>query len=188
MIIRFLFIVLSTITAQANESKLLERYLNSLNNVVTDFTQIDHFGKIQRGKFFLSRPGKMRWQYEVPKKILIIINNKTLIHYNESLDQLSYFKNKEDFLSLLMEKDIKLNQGEISLEKLIYKNDQIIAILAKKHYPGSISLIFKKKEIRLVGMEIADNNQHIKVDFDEFRPIHPNDRGLFNFTRPKVLK
>ena len=102
----------------ADEMQKIEDYLNSLKNVTADFVQTDNQDNQQKGKFFLSRPGKMRWQYEFPKKVLLIINHDKLIHFDQQLDQVSYFKNKDDFLTLLTQPKIDFSNALITADNI----------------------------------------------------------------------
>ena len=40
----------------------IESYLNSLKHIVAKFTQVDSNENMQKGNFFLSRPGRLKWE------------------------------------------------------------------------------------------------------------------------------
>jgi outer membrane lipoprotein carrier protein len=189
IIIRLCLLLAISNIALANDIAAIERYLNSLHNVSADFVQTDNQDNQQKGKFFLSRPGKMRWQYEVPKKILIIISNKDLVHFDQQLDQVSYFKNREDFLSLLSQKNIKLSSGEITVDKIVNNGKEIKILLNKKNYSGSIMLIFKQTPLVLSGLEIIDESHNkVIIDFINFTEVPKLDDKLFIFHSHKLSR
>src|SRR5476649_722580 len=68
----------------------VQTYLNKLTTVQADFLQISPEGNESTGKFFLSRPGKMRWQYNPPVPVLIIVSGGILSYYDAELDQISH--------------------------------------------------------------------------------------------------
>lgn len=71
---------------KAAELKRVENYLNSISTIVADFTQVAPDGTLASGKFYLKRPGKMRWQYEPPTPVLIILNDWHFIYYDYELE------------------------------------------------------------------------------------------------------
>lgn len=186
MLNKFLILILLTGLAMADEMQKIEDYLNSLKNVTADFVQTDNQDNQQKGKFFLSRPGKMRWQYEFPKKVLLIINHDKLIHFDQQLDQVSYFKNKDDFLILLTQPKIDFSNALITADKSISKGKNILLTLYKKNYPGKIILIFNNSITKLLGFEMIDEtNQKIMVEFTNLEQVKSLDKQLFIFHNHK---
>lgn len=157
----------------------IESYLNSLHNVTADFVQIDTKGQQQQGKFFLSRPGKMRWQYETPRRTLLIINDKSLIYYDQQLDQVSYFKNKEDHLSWLTGKTINLGKLNAKLEQA---GKDLYLTIPKTKQRGEIRLIFSKSNLKLIGFEMMeDGKDHLLINFMNLKESAAIDEKLFQF-------
>ena len=186
MLNKFFILILLANFAIADEMQQIENYLNSLKNVTADFVQTDDRDNQQKGKFFLSRPGKMRWQYEVPKKLLLIINHDKLIHFDQQLDQVSYFKNKDDFLALLAQPKIDFASATITADKSVREGKIICLTLHKKDYPGKIVLMFNQSITALAGLEIIDEaNQKINVEFTNFEEVESLDNQLFNFHNHK---
>ena len=56
----------------AADLERIQDYLNGITTVTADFTQVAPDGSLTGGKFFLKRPGKMRWQYSPPTPLLMI--------------------------------------------------------------------------------------------------------------------
>lgn len=192
LIITTVLFFYASFTTQAYASSDLseiETYLNSLHNITADFVQTDPQGRQQMGKFFLSRPGKMRWQYETPKKLLLIINDKSLIHVDQQLDQVSYFKNNEEFLSLLTQKHIKFSGSDIKAEKLTHSKNQSTLTISKKGYNGSIHLLFTRPVIALLGLEMTDElNKKIAIKFTNLKTPASLDPLLFTFKNKIINK
>src|SRR5271170_2918938 len=68
----------------------VEDYLNGIKTMQADFLQIAPSGDESTGKFYLSRPGKIRWEYESPSRILIIVSGSLVSYYDYGLNQVSY--------------------------------------------------------------------------------------------------
>ncbi|MDE3060750.1 MAG: outer membrane lipoprotein carrier protein LolA, partial [Pseudomonadota bacterium] len=67
----------------------IEDYLSNLTTIVSDFTQVAPDGTLSTGKFYLKRPGKMRWQYNPPTPILMVSSGSELVYYDIELDQIT---------------------------------------------------------------------------------------------------
>ena len=182
MLNKFFILILLANFAIADEIQQIDSYLNSLKDVTADFIQTDDQDNQQKGKFFLSRPGKMRWQYEFPKKLLLIINNDKLIYFDQQLDQVSYFKNKDDFLALLAQPKIDFSSSKIIVDKPLRRGKVVCLTLHKKDYPGKIVLMFNKSITSLIGLEIIDEaNQKVNIEFSNFKKTESLDKRLFTF-------
>ena len=110
---------------EQRELKRIEHYLNSINTLVADFTQVAPDGSIASGKFYLKRPGKMRWQYEPPTPVLIIANNGSLVYYDYELKQVTHLPIDSSLASILARKHIRLDDPDLVIEELIM-NSKVI--------------------------------------------------------------
>jgi outer membrane lipoprotein-sorting protein len=65
-----------TLAAPAFAEKIplaeISRYLNALQTVEADFTQVNADGSISTGKLFIKRPGRVRFEYAPPDKTLVV--------------------------------------------------------------------------------------------------------------------
>lgn len=50
----------------------ISRYLNSIQMAQSDFTQVNDDGTLSTGRFFIRRPGRMRFEYNPPEKLLVM--------------------------------------------------------------------------------------------------------------------
>jgi outer membrane lipoprotein-sorting protein len=80
----------------------IEGYLNSLKYIVAKFVQVDSDKNIQRGNFFLSRPGKLKWEYQTPKKITILFKGNRIYYHDKDLNQKSNYKTQDSLIYFLM--------------------------------------------------------------------------------------
>src|SRR5690606_7661894 len=65
----------SRASLSAEDTALVQRaaaYLQGLGSAVGDFIQTDARGRTTRGKFYLQRPGKARFEYAKPSGLLIV--------------------------------------------------------------------------------------------------------------------
>ena len=67
---------------QAEAIDAISAYLNSFKTLQGEFTQISPKGNVSRGVFYISKPGKMRFDYAPPNPFLIV-SDGTLADHQE---------------------------------------------------------------------------------------------------------
>ena len=83
--------------------------LKATTSLSADFTQTGADGKVQTGKMILARPGKIRFQYD-KAKLLIVGNGKTLTFVDYSVRQVSQWPVKSTPLGILLASEPDLSR------------------------------------------------------------------------------
>jgi len=84
--------VASTTIAEPSARQQLDNYLAGLHTLQADFRQMLHDGQtgenqFSSGTFYLSRPGRFRWDYETPSKQYILADGRSVWLVEEDLEQ-----------------------------------------------------------------------------------------------------
>jgi outer membrane lipoprotein-sorting protein len=157
----------------------VQDYLNSLKTIKADFIQVDQNGILTEGKFYLSRPGEFRWEYNDPIPVLIIASDGWVNYYDTELKQATYVTLGSTPAGILAQENIVLN--DVSEVKQSYG---IISVKISKE-EGGVTLVFQEEPMMLETIIIEDNldntttimlqNQQrdIKLSDDLFRPLNP---------------
>jgi len=166
----------------------VEQYLSQLTTVVADFSQVDANGGLSEGKFYLKRPGKMRWQYAPPTPILLVSDGKVIVYYDAELDQVNYVPMDDTLAGFLAKPVITLNSDTTKLTKFSAKDGIIRATVIQKAKPdeGSLTLEFTDAPLQLKQMRIADasgQQTSIQLQNAAFGTVLPN--SLFKFEDPR---
>lgn len=136
----------------------IEAYLTAINSIVADFSQASTDGSKGTGKFFLKRPGKMRWQYNPPTPILLVCDGKTVTYYDAGLDQVSYVGVDDTLAAFLVKKEIKLDSETTRITG--FKNEKgeltVTIVQRKKPDDGSLTLKFIDKPLDLKELVATD--------------------------------
>lgn len=167
-----------------------EEYLNGIKTVTSEFIQEAPSGDVSTGTFFLSRPGKLRWQYNPPVPILIIGNKGTITYYDAELDEVSYVKDKDTLASFLTRKAIQFS-GDIEVVAATSENRilRITLALKDKKDEGTMTLVFEEAPFLLRKIEISDpaeNRTSINLNNPQFGVAI--DDKLFTFKNPRFNK
>ncbi len=66
----------------------LSRYINSLQTVEADFTQVNSDGTIATGKMYMNRPGRVRFEYAPPDRTLVMAGEGQVAIFDPKSNQL----------------------------------------------------------------------------------------------------
>ncbi len=174
--------------------KQVEKRLNSINTLTAEFTQVSADGGISSGRFFLARPGKLRWQYDPPVPLLIIGNYGQIQYSDLELDTVSYADMDSTLAGLMARGNIVLSGGDIVVTSVNVAQGSVTLNMNKRGKPdeGSLTLIFSENPLMLRKMEVVDAaKQKTVISLNNAVLDTPLDRKLFEFEKkvsdyPKV--
>ena len=140
--------------------KKIEDYLNKLNNISSNFIQINSDGLKVKGKLFLSKPGKLRIEYEKKENPLIIADGKWLHYFDIELNEIQSVTIEKSPAWILLKKKVNLKK-DFKIEILNKKNNKTFITLSNKDLENikKIKLIFLNKPLTLKGWMIIDSNE-----------------------------
>lgn len=171
----------------------LNLFLAKVKTLSAVFVQqtIDPHGEIDqlsRGRFYLKRPGKFRWTYEVPYHQEIVADGGKVWFYDPDLEQVTV-KPIDAALgsapALLLSGELDINQRFVVV-KQIQQGDQTRIELRPKNAED----VFRHLNIELVGgllssLELADNfGQLIRIQFEQVQLNPSLADSLFQFIPP----
>jgi len=201
VILTFLFFFSFCIYANANEILVehnqeiqnIENYLNGIKYFSADFVQDDNISNaLSQGRFYLSRPKKLRLEYTEPNEILLITNDKSTVYYDVELEEVSKMPTKKTPIHFLTRDNFNFQNNDdievINFEK--NENQTILSLMEKnKKDQGSISLIFQTEPLQLKSIEVNNElNQIITVNFKNINTNSKIENRLFVFKNPKSSK
>jgi outer membrane lipoprotein-sorting protein len=165
----------------------LEHYLSDLTTIAADFSQVAPDGSLTNGKFYLERPGRMRWQYNPPTPILMVADGKVLTYYDYELEQVNYIPLDSTLIGFLAEPQISFS-GYVGLRTIEEQNDAIRVTIAERGKPGDgeLMLEFSDKPLTLRNMVVTDaTHQVTSVSLNNAQFGVKLDRELFVFRDPR---
>src|SRR5262249_52349006 len=92
----------------------VEAYLNDIKTLSARFMQVSDTGGTAEGKLFLSRPGKLRLEYDPPVPILMVANSGFLIHYDKQLKSVTHLPIDSTPAGLLVREHVALS-GDVTV-------------------------------------------------------------------------
>jgi outer membrane lipoprotein-sorting protein len=95
---------------QAEAIDAISAYLNSFKTMQGEFTQISPKGNVSRGVFYISKPGKMRFEYAPPNPFLIVADGRWLTIKNRAKEKGDQFPLSQTPLKLVLSNKVDLRK------------------------------------------------------------------------------
>ncbi|WP_099826212.1 LolA family protein [Oceaniglobus indicus] len=138
----------------------LSRYLNALQTATSDFTQINDDGTISTGTIYISRPGRMRFDYNPPERTAVLVGAGSVAVF----DGKSNANGPEQYplsrtpLSIILEKNVDLGRRNMVVG---HREDGVKTIVTaqdpENRDAGRIDLVFTGNPVQLRQWIITDN-------------------------------
>jgi outer membrane lipoprotein-sorting protein len=119
-------------------------YLNGVQVMTADFVQIGRDGGRSEGKFYLQRPGKMRFQYAPPGQLEIVADGRSIAVRDQKLNTQDLYFIGQTPLKFLLADRIDLARDNKLVGVTLDANAVAITIEDKNTFGGSatITLLF----------------------------------------------
>lgn len=165
----------------------IEAKLNSIRTLQANFIQVAPDGTISDGKFYLSRPGRIRFEYNPPSRLLIVSRDKwiTLIDYD--INQVSRWPINDTPFGVLVGKTVRFGKT-IGVAGLTQAPGLVSVTLFKKADPkaGTIKLIFTNPPLQLRQWEVTDGRGQVtRVGLSGVQVNLTLADSRFRFTDPR---
>lgn len=165
-------------------------YLNSLTTAKARFLLTSADGTQQIGTFYLSRPGRLRFEYDPPAKDFIVADGILIYFYDAQLKQQSNAPIGQTLADFLLRKNIKLS-GDIKVDRVMRGGGllQITVRQASDPGAGTLTLGFTENPMQLKKWRVVDaQNQTVEVELFQFQSGIDLDPALFLYRDPNPKK
>ncbi|MBT1158878.1 outer membrane lipoprotein carrier protein LolA [Aminobacter anthyllidis] len=145
--------------AQAQGSDAAQRiadHFSSVRSMSGEFVQFGPRGEQTGGKFFLQRPGKIRFNYEAPSNFKVISDGQSVVILNSKMRTSDLYPLSKTPLKLLLDERIDLSGNKV---RSVTEEDDLTTIkLSDKQVFGNstITMMFDPKTYELRQWTITD--------------------------------
>ncbi|WP_289035069.1 outer membrane lipoprotein carrier protein LolA [uncultured Roseibium sp.] len=142
---------------QAKTLSEVNSYFNSVKTMHGDFIQFGPEGNQLEGKFYLARPGKVRFYYNPPAKLDIIADGKSVSVKDRKLATQDIWPLSQTPLRFLLAENIDL-QKDANVTNVLVEPDLVTVTLEDKttFNSGILTLIFDAKDYALKQWTVTD--------------------------------
>ncbi|WAC59971.1 LolA family protein [Brevundimonas sp. SL130] len=135
-----------------------QTYLQGLTSAQGGFVETGPGGQRREGRFYLQRPGKMRFEYTNPAGLLVVSDGYNVKRYDPRLNNFQQVPLGRTPLSTFLARNVRLDQG-VRIDRVTRMNAGAFAITARdagRPNDGSVVLAFGGDPIRLQEWTITD--------------------------------
>lgn len=186
--------LLSNAWAEEAPIKQLKTFLKTNASLSADFKQVSYnkagqAAQASFGEFYLSRPGKFRWNYQKPFAQEIVSNGGKVWFYDADLEQVTV-KQLDDSLgstpALLLTGQVDIDQKFVLEEQGNDDDLNWVRLSPKNEESGFKYILIGLNHGQLGGMELSDNfGQLTRIYFSNIKLNPVLQDSLFNFKPPK---
>ena len=135
----------------------LEAYLNDISTVKSRFVQISTRGNFAEGDLFLSRPGRIRFEYDPPHPVMLISDGHSFLYYDRDLKNATFIPMEDSPLWFLIQDRVSLTD-EIDIVSIIEQDATIALTLRGESMEdvGEVTLVFSDEPISLRKWVMTD--------------------------------
>jgi outer membrane lipoprotein-sorting protein len=135
----------------------ISTYLNAALTLKGSFVQIGPEGQVDEGRFYIQKPGRMRFEYAAPNPTLIVSDGSTVAVVNKKLNTTDRYPIWTTPLSLILSDDVDLKKNP-AIIGLTHQDGQLV-VNARSHSSratGNITLVFSEPDIALRQWTVID--------------------------------
>jgi outer membrane lipoprotein-sorting protein len=143
-----------------DESAALHRISGALSQVQTmngEFVQFNPDGNQLQGKFYIARPGRVRFQYDPPTTVRVIADGKSVLVFDKKLQTYDIWPLSQTPLRLLLDSDLDLSTSE-KVVRVGVAPDLVEVVLQDetRFSAGTLNLIFDRATSELRQWTVTD--------------------------------
>ena len=165
----------------------VEDYLNGIQTLKAEFTQVGPDGEPAEGVIYMRRPGLLRVEYKPPVPV-IIVGDGFLIHYHDKeLGQIDDWFIYDTPLGALTKEDMRFDE-DVDVTGFLERDGRIAIRVVQEDDPtgGSLTLYLDADPMRLTHWRISDAQGHATtVTLYKLRTNMRLSRRLFVFDDPR---
>lgn len=164
----------------------LSRYLNGITLARSDFTQVNDDGTLSTGTFYLHRPGRMRFEYDPPEKLLVMAGAGQVAIFDgkSNLDKAERYPLRRTPLNLILERNVNFARRNMVVGH-DYDGTATIVTAQDPENPeyGRIELKFTADPIELRQWVVTDGQgAKTTVILGQLEKVSSLPSTLFNIT------
>ncbi|MGQ0455931.1 MAG: LolA family protein [Hyphomicrobium sp.] len=168
--------------AQTEAVKTVSGYFSDLQNLKGEFVQTGADKKRMKGKFFVKRPGRFRFDYALPSRQIIVSDGQSLAIQDLDLNNEDRVELDQTPFRLLLRKDVDLLR-DARITEVQQAEDLIVVGLQDKSpdTPGRIRLYLSKKPALALKEWVTTDAQGLdtRIEVSDLVKVEDLDANLF---------
>ena len=164
-----------------------QAYLQGLTSAQGTFVETGPNGQRRQGRFYLQRPGKMRFEYTDPAGLLVVSDGYNVKRYDPRLNNFQQVPLGRTPLSTFLAREVRLDQG-VRIDRVTRMDSGAFAITARdsgRPNDGQVILAFAGDPMRLHEWTITDaQGSRTRTQLTSLQPASGLASSLFQLRDP----
>lgn len=165
-------------------------YFNRFSHIQGEFVQVGPKGHVSQGLFYISKPGKLRFEYAPPNPFLVVADGSYVIVANKKNEKTDYYPLSKTPLQLVLAPKVNLLQEAKVVD--VQRQDHLVAITLEDKsafVPGQLILVFDEQKPELVQWIIVDGDgNRTTISLSNITTDVAPDPKLFVFNAPRKIE
>lgn len=175
-------------TTELNLVQRANSYLGTFTSARGRFQQTDANGRATTGTFYIKRPGRIRFEYDAPSRLLVVADGQNVKIYDQRLKTFDQYPLSRTPLSVFLSRSIDLNRYAVSNVVRSSNGFSFSARDARRQGQGYITLSFGENPVRLSEWTVVDaQRRRTRVRVTSLTPGPVSD-GLFVLNNPAARR
>ncbi|MGR3512373.1 MAG: LolA family protein [Paracoccaceae bacterium] len=167
-------------------------YLNSIDRATSEFTQVNDDGTLSTGKFFIQRPGRMRFEYNPPEDLLVLASGGQVGIFDgkSNVKQAERYPLRRTPLNLILERNVNLARRNMVVGHDFDGTSTIVTAQDPEHPEyGTIQLKFTGNPVELRQWIVTDGQgAKTTVILGQLARVGTLSSTLFNITHEETQR
>lgn len=164
----------------------ISRYLNGIERATSDFTQVNDDGTLSTGKFYIRRPGRMRFEYNPPEKLLVMAGGGQVGIFDgkSNVQKAERYPLRRTPLNLILERNVNLARRNMVVGHAFDGTATVVTAQDPEHPEyGNIQLKFTANPIELRQWIVTDGQgAKTTVILGKLTKVNDLSSTLFNIS------
>lgn len=164
----------------------ISRYLNGIERATSDFTQVNDDGTLSTGKFYIRRPGRMRFEYNPPEKLLVMAGGGQVGIFDgkSNVQKAERYPLRRTPLNLILERNVNLARRNMVVGHAFDGTATVVTAQDPEHPEyGNIQLKFTANPIELRQWIVTDGQgAKTTVILGKLSKVNDLSSTLFNIS------
>jgi outer membrane lipoprotein-sorting protein len=173
--------------AQRADLERISTALNAIHSLEGSFVQIGPEGQVDQGRFYIDKPGRMRFEYAPPNPTLVVSDGRWVAVQNTKLNTTDRYALWTTPLDLILGNDIDLRDNPEIVG--VQHGPGELVVYARSHsgrVNGNITLVFSDPDLALKQWTVTDPQGLLTtVSIRDVKTGVPLDAGLFVIRKPQ---
>jgi outer membrane lipoprotein-sorting protein len=150
-----------SITTEAGQHALVDRvslYLSTIQTLVGNFVQVGPDGRKTEGKFYIAKPGRVRFEYDPPSPIEVVADGSSVVVHDRRLDTKDLYPLSQTPLRFLLADRIDLwNDTKVAS---VGADDKYVTVSIEERTmiigTSKLMMMFNAKDFQLLQWTVTD--------------------------------